>query len=314
VEASRGQDLATNSIAHPLIELRELRYFAALADELHFGRAAERLHISQPPLSQTIANLERKLGTKLLERTSRQARLTSAGAVLREHALQVLADADRAVEATREAAVAESRTLRIAAAVPVREALLPQLADRLGDRFPSLSLEVTEELANDAIASVLHGGADLGLAVCPVKTNGVASHRMREEQPVALVHHQNPLVSKESITMEELALLPLILWTREESAGAYDLVLSLFHGRPPSSLTVLDRFDGAWWSEMVAGAYTIVPAGAATTPDYRKVPIANAESAFATDVLWSEQAPPPLLPALLEAIDELAEAQGWLAR
>jgi DNA-binding transcriptional LysR family regulator len=107
VEASRGQDLATNSIAHPLIELRELRYFAALADELHFGRAAERLHISQPPLSQTIANLERKLGTKLLERTSRQARLTSAGAVLREHALQVLADADRAVEATREAAVAE---------------------------------------------------------------------------------------------------------------------------------------------------------------------------------------------------------------
>src|SRR6478609_6399108 len=113
VGVTSGQERAVNSTGHTLIELRELRYFAALADELHFGRAAERLHISQPPLSQTIANLERKLGTKLLERTSRQARLTSAGAVLREHALQVLADADRAVEATREAAVAESRTLRI---------------------------------------------------------------------------------------------------------------------------------------------------------------------------------------------------------
>src|SRR6478672_695936 len=125
--------------------------------------------------------------------------------------------------------------------------------DARGDRFPSLSLEVTEELANDVIASVLHGNADLGLAVCPVTTNGVASHRVREEEPVALVHHLNPLVAKESITMEELALLPLILWTRDESAGAYDFVLSLFHGRPPSSLTVLDRFDGAWWSQMVAG-------------------------------------------------------------
>jgi DNA-binding transcriptional LysR family regulator len=297
-----------------MVELRELRYFAALADELHFGRAAERLHISQPPLSQTIANLERKLGTKLLERTSRQARLTLAGAVLREHALQMLADVERAVDATREAALAESRTLRIAAAVPVRETLMPQLAHRLTDRFPGLALELTEELANDVIASVLHGNADLGLAVCPAATGGVASHTVREEQPVALVHHENPIGERESITIDELARLPLILWTRDESAGAHDFVVSLFDGAPPSSLTVLDRFDGAWWSEMVAGAYTIVPAGAATTPDYAKVPIANCESTFATHLIWSEQAPPPLLPALLEAIDDLAEAQGWVSR
>jgi DNA-binding transcriptional LysR family regulator len=312
VEATRSQEVAANSIAHPLIELRELRYFAALADELHFGRAAERLHISQPPLSQTIANLERKLGTKLLERTSRQARLTSAGAVLREHALRVLADVERAINATRDAALAESRTLRITAAVPVREALLPQLSHRLTDRFPSLVLEVTEELANHVIASVLHGNADLGLAVCPITTGGIATHRVREEEPVALVHHDNPLVGRDSITLEELATLPLILWPRDESAGAHDFVVSLFDGAPPSSLTVLDRFDGGWWSEMVGGAYTIVPAGAATTPDYRKVPIADSESTFATDLIWSEQAPPPLLPALLEAIDELAEAEGWL--
>jgi len=314
VEASRGLDHVPNSIAHPTIELRELRYFVALADELHFGRAAERLHISQPPLSQTIANLERKLGTKLLERTSRQARLTPAGAVLRERAIQVLADVEDAVNATRDAAVAESRTLRIAAAVPVHETLLPQLAHRLTQHFPKLLLDVSEELANEAIARVLHGDADLGLAVCPAATGGIVTHTVRREEPVALVHHDHPLVAKGSATLQELAKLPLLLWPREESAGSYDFVMSLFEGTPPPSLTVLDRFDGGWWREMVAGGYTIVPAGAPTSPDYAKVRIANTESTFATELLWSEQAPPPLLPALLEAIDELTEAQGWLSR
>jgi len=294
------------------VELRELRYFVVLARELHFGRAAELLHISQPPLSQAIANLERKVGTKLLERTSRQVRLTPAGAVLRDRVEHVLIDVDDAVVATRAAAAAEEATLRIVAGFPLRATMLPQIASALGTQFPELALDMTEESANDAVDRVRHGEADLGLAVCPAVDGRLATKTVRREPAVALVHRQNLFASRDSVTIDELAEHRLLLWPRERSAGSHDLVVSLFGPAAPASLAVHDRLDAAWWRELVAGAFTVVPTGAQMTPEYVTVPIADSPSDFVTDLVWSEHAPPPLLAALLDTIDELAQAEGWL--
>src|SRR5690349_11309916 len=97
----------------PLLEFRELRYFVVLCEELHFSRAADRLHISQSPLSQAIAQLERKLGTKLLDRSSRHVQLTDAGSVLLEHGRRLLREAEEAVGATRRAGAGEGGSIRL---------------------------------------------------------------------------------------------------------------------------------------------------------------------------------------------------------
>jgi DNA-binding transcriptional LysR family regulator len=312
VGVTSGQERAVNSTGHTLVELRELRYFGALAVELHFGRAAERLHISQPPLSQTIANLERKLGTKLLDRTSRQVRLTSAGAVLRDRALRVLSEVDAAVAATREAALAEATTLRLAVSAPVRETLVVQIADGLARRFPLLVLSVTEVAASELVEHVLHGEADIGLAVSPAERNGLLMRQLRRERPAALVHRGSPLASRTSISIAELARHPLLIWPREDDEGAHDLVVGLFDGAPPASTTELERYDRAWWSGLVDGGFAVVPAGISITSDFALVPIEDSPAEFVTEVVWSDYAAPPILPVLLDALDDVAEAHGWL--
>ena len=98
-----------------MLEVREARYFVAVAEELHFGRAAERLHMSQPPLSQTIKTLEQRLGTKLLTRTTRAVALTSAGEVLLEQCRRLVNMSDEAETATRDAASGQLGRLRIGA-------------------------------------------------------------------------------------------------------------------------------------------------------------------------------------------------------
>ena len=312
VEVTSGQERVVNSTGQPLVELRELRYFGVLADELHFGRAAARLHISQPPLSQTIANLERKLGTKLLDRTSRQVRLTSAGAVLRDHALRVLADADDAVAATRDAALAEATTLRVVVTSPVRETIVVQVADGLAARFPLLVLAIRETTSDALIHRVLHGKADIGLAVAPIPTNGLLTKELRRERPVALVHRDSALAAKRSVPIRELAEHHLLIWPREDYAGAHDVVVSLFERAAPLATIELERYDRGWWREMVAGGFAIVPEGFAVTPEFATVPIDDAEAEFVTEIAWSEYAPPPLLPVLLDALDDVSEAHGWL--
>jgi DNA-binding transcriptional LysR family regulator len=312
MQITSGQERAVNSTRQPLVELRELRYFGVLAEELHFGRAAARLHISQPPLSQTIANLERKLGTKLLDRTSRQVRLTSAGAVLRDHARRVLGDVDDAVAAARDAALAESTTLRIAIDSPMRETIVVQVADGLAKRFPLLVLAVTEAPEHVLIERVLHGEADVGLVVSPSPTNGLLTKELRRERPVALVHRDNELATRESVSTADLARHPLLVWSREQWPGAHDLVRGMFDGMPGVVTIELDRYDRGWWGRMVDGGFAIVPAGSPTTPEFVTVPIEDGETEFVTEIVWSEYAPPPTLPVLLDALDDVSEAHGWL--
>lgn len=113
------------------LEVRQLRYFVAVAEELHFGRAAERLGMAQPPLSRAIRGLERQLGVPLLERTTRQVRLTAAGEILLRDARAVLEGVAAAARRTREAG-RPSRRLRVALKADVDGGLLPQILDAYG--------------------------------------------------------------------------------------------------------------------------------------------------------------------------------------
>lgn len=293
------------------MELRELRYFTVLCEELHFGRAAERLHISQSPLSQAIAQLERKLGTRLLDRSSRHVHLTAAGAVLLHHARRLLAEAEDAAGATRRAGAGELGVLRIAVGPVPREAVLPALRHSLDDRLPGLTIEVMDLAGDDVVDAVLRGGAEVGLMLCPPTNNGIDERLLRRDTPVAVMRPSHPLASSESLTVAELAEHTLVLWPRAVSKGAHDVVLGMFHGHGPAATRVADGYSGAAWDAMHADGFAVVPASAAVSGDFVTVPISDGLAEFRMALVWSREAPPTVLPALLEAADAAAAENGW---
>ena len=151
------------------MELRHLRYFVAVAEERHFGRAAARLHMAQPPLSQQIRQLETELGLQLLRRTTRRVELTAAGEAYLVRARQIIAAVSSAAgEAQRVAAGLQGR-LVIGCVGSATYSLLPQLVRTLRDELPDVEVSVQGEmLAPDQVGALLAGRIDLGLLRPPV--------------------------------------------------------------------------------------------------------------------------------------------------
>lgn len=315
-EVNRGaalqtdRDLSKSTNGTPL-ELRELRYFAVLCEELHFGRAAERLHISQSPLSQAIAQLERKLGTRLLDRSSRHVQLTPAGGVLLHHARRLLRDAEAAVGATRRAAAGETGVLRIAAGPAARDGVLPALRHALDERLPALTVDVVEMSGDDVVEAVLRGAVDAGLMMCPPPHDGIQQKLLRRDVPVAVLRPAHPLADRDKVTVEELAEYRLVLRPRSVSRGAHDVIISMFHGHPPAATRVTEAYSGAAWDAMHADGFSIVAAAAAVSGDFITVPIDDGDAAFWMSLVWSRDAPPLVLQALLEAADAAVAANDW---
>lgn len=294
------------------VEFRELRYFTILCEELHFGRAAERLHISQSPLSQTIAQLERKLGTRLLDRSSRHVRLTPAGEVLLEHALRLLQELDDAVGATRRAGAGESGMLRIAVGPISRDTILPALRHELDDRFPNLAVEVVEEIGDALVDGLLHGASDVVLMLCPPLRKDAQIKCLRRDRPIAVVHHDHPLAKNDSVTLEELGRYTLVLSPRPFAKRAHDVVLTMFHGHTPAATRIADLNSGPFWDAMLAGGFAVLPSSAPFSGDFVALPISGTDAQFEISMVWSRQTPPALLPGLIEAADAAIEANGWL--
>jgi DNA-binding transcriptional LysR family regulator len=303
---------ATSSSAGPAVDLRELRYFVVVCEELHFGRAARRLHISQSPLSQTIAQLERKLGTRLLDRSNRHVELTAAGEVLAEHARRLLRQADDAVGATIRAGAGETGVLRVAAAPVAREAILPGLRHEFDERLPNLVVEVVEGEGDGMIDGLVQGASDLVLMLCPPVRDDVVIKPIRRDRPLAVVHRGHSLAGSASVSLDALAEHTHVLWPRQFARRSHDVVLAMFDGRSPVSARVVEASSGAFWQTMLGGGFSIVPSSAPIAGDFVGVPIDGTNWEFMLAMVWSRRTPPPVLPALIEAVDAASAANGWL--
>ena len=124
------------------MELRHLRYFVAVAEELHFGRAAQRLHMAQQPLSRQIRNLERELGVSLFHRTKRTVRLTEAGKAFWEEAKKTLTQAEKAIVVAQRVGRGEAGHLQIGFTGPVLNSILPTIIRQFQDRYPDIRLQL----------------------------------------------------------------------------------------------------------------------------------------------------------------------------
>ncbi|WP_028067537.1 LysR family transcriptional regulator [Solirubrobacter soli] len=207
------------------MELRHLRAFVAVAEERHFGRAADRLHMAQPPLSQQIRRLEAELGVELLHRTTRRVELAPAGEVLLDRARSILADADAAAEDARRAAGGEVGRLAIGFTGSATYALLPSLATALRDRLPGVELELRGELLTPAQVSGLHDETlDIALLRPPVRDRALALEVVRSEPLVAVLPERHPLAALDAVPVARLATEPFVSYPSHFRSTLHDAV------------------------------------------------------------------------------------------
>lgn len=187
------------------MELRHLRYFRAVAEELHFGRAAERLHIAQPPLSQQIRALERELGVSLLTRSTRKVELTPAGAAYLDRAVAILDAVDDATELAQRVAGGSAGRLVIGCVGSATYSLLPALVRALREALPGVDVNVRGEmLAPAQITALVSGEIDLALLRPPVQHPAVQVETIRRDRLLVALPDGHRLAASTGVSIAEL--------------------------------------------------------------------------------------------------------------
>ncbi len=214
------------------IELRQLRYFAAVADELHFGRAAAQLHMTQPPLSQAIRALEVQLGAALFDRNRRGVALTAAGHALLPEARRLLAQADQLPGLVQRAAVGATGQLTLAFVSSADYSVLPPFLRAYRAAYPHVQITLQEATSDRQLDDLQNGRIDAGLLIPPLPDKAkleldylpVLSEPLILAAPAGLPE----LRGKRAVNLRKLPPLPLIIFPRTISPGLYDAILAVF--------------------------------------------------------------------------------------
>ncbi|CNK94354.1 MULTISPECIES: LysR family transcriptional regulator [Yersinia] len=210
------------------IELRHLRYFIAVAEELHFGRAAERLRISQPPLSQQIQILEEQIGARLFARNNRNVSLTQAGELFLKESYQILAQVNTASEKAARLHRGESGELTIGftSSAPFISTVSKNLR-AFRQLHPQVHIKMQEVNTKQQIEPLLDGRLDLGVMRNTRLPDALQYRLLLREPLVAVVHKEHPLAALPSIKYHSLAEQPFVFFAREVGTALYDEILTL---------------------------------------------------------------------------------------
>jgi DNA-binding transcriptional LysR family regulator len=210
-----------------LIELRHLRYFTVVAEELHFSRAAGRLHIAQPPLSQQIRKLEEYIGHPLFIRNSRTVTLTQAGEMLLERSRYLLRRLEEDLETVRRVGRGEIGTLTVGFIGSAMLTALPTLIGSYRKRFPKIDLRLRELTTSSLVEAIRQGVVDLGFLRDAGPTEGLIVEQVVAERFVVALAEKHRLANRKKVSLAELKGEPLILFARELGALAWDKTISL---------------------------------------------------------------------------------------
>lgn len=244
------------------VELRHLRYFVAVAEELHFGRAALRLHLAQPPLSQQIRKLEEIVGHQLFTRTSRAVRLTAAGAILLDRARRTLRAVEQDLAEARSVGRGEIGSLRVGFIGSSMLTPLPAMLGRYRRRHPKADLQLREATSSQLMQSVLDGALDVAFLRDGGPLPGLDVEGLFSEPFVAVLPANHPLARRKTISASALREEPFVFFPLAAGRMAYEKTMSICqkHGfRPrvvqeaPQWLTVL-RLVGAGLGVSIAPA------------------------------------------------------------
>ena len=207
-------------------ELRHLKYFVAVAEELHFGRAAARLGIAQPPLSQQIQRLESQIGAQLFRRNRRHVELTASGALLLPEARSLLRHAEHVAQRVRQAERGDAGTVHLGFVSSAAHEVLPRLLRALRERAPGIVVEPDELATSEQIAALDDGSLDVGVVRVPLLAPGLAMHPLITEPLVAALPDFHPLAGRKRIALSALADEPFVLWARRHNHMFHDMVIA----------------------------------------------------------------------------------------
>lgn len=221
-----------------MFELSQLRCFVAVAEELHFGRAAMRLNMTQPPLSRQVQLLERILGVVLLDRTSRSVRLTPAGRSFLIEARRILRLAESASLATRRIASGEAGRVAIGFTAASGYSFLPKLVELARERLPTVDLALREMVTGEQIEALLTGRIDLGLIRPPLNRPEFDKLRVMTEPLVAALPAGDPRLDKAVVSLADFDALPMIMYAPEGAGYFHGMLSGLFDAAGVSPLQV----------------------------------------------------------------------------
>jgi DNA-binding transcriptional LysR family regulator len=302
-----------------MFDLRQLRYFVAVAEELSFTRAALRLHLSQPPLSQQIRSLEQDLGVQLLERTKRHVALTEPGRVFLEQARQILAKAEEARSQVVAAAAGYSGQLRLAYTVSVSfHPALPQTLLRFGQIAPNVRLKLSEMYTEPQFAALLSGEIDVGF----VRSEPSHAQDFRElrlsvvdREPLLLaLPSGHALASRSSLRLSEVATDDFVSQPRQLAATIFDrlAMLSTQAGFQPSIVQHAQQINGLLALVAAGLGLALVPASmrAVRLPGVSYVALEDADAYLLLAVACRANDHSPALQQFLATVAEATMAPG----
>lgn len=206
------------------MELRHLHSFLAISEELHFGRAAQRLHLAQPSLSQQLQRLEQSVGVQLVARSSHEVRLTPAGEAFYPEAKAVLAQVERASEAARQAAAGRTGTVRVGYNFPAGQGVLPRVLARVHTELPEVVVNPREMRTGPQTRALLDGDLDVGMIYGRPTEPSLGHRRLLRIPLVAIVGERHPWASLGQVPFAELASQQVLLFRRDQSPSMYDLI------------------------------------------------------------------------------------------
>ncbi|MEE4104435.1 LysR substrate-binding domain-containing protein [Pseudomonas viridiflava] len=212
------------------MELRHLRYFIAVAEELHFGRAAQVLGISQPPLSQQIQTLEQELGTRLFDRTNRRVELSESGRLFLDEARLVLAQVDKAADVARRAQLGQLGELKVGftSSAPLTSNI-PEAIFAFRQAYPQVHLDLTEMTSQQVAAGLEDKSIQVGIMRPLELPDSLDVFELLNEPLIAIMRADHPLAagSEDGIYMAALAAEPFVFFPRTYGSGIYGQILSL---------------------------------------------------------------------------------------
>src|SRR5262245_34505624 len=282
------------------IEDRELRSFLVLAEQLHFGKSADLLHVSQPALSKQIKGLEEKIGGRLLVRNPRDVRLTAAGVLVYEEARRIVRDLDALFQAAQSAVRGDAGRLRIAVGMATVHSLVPPLLRKFREAYPNVQVQVGDMSTPGQTDALLAGTIDVGFLRLPVRHPQWVARKVLEEH-LTIVASSN---FRGALTLAQLRQQPFIMLSREVSSTYHDHCIRLCGSAGFSPRIVQEARDSFTLLNLVRAGIGVglVPSSARQmrVTGVRFSDVRSREAAWDVGVAWNKLQESPLVRNFVE--------------
>lgn len=273
------------------MEFRHLRYFLAVADALHFTKAAEGLHVSQPALSAQVKQLEQEVGVPLFDRLGRSVHLTRAGMIFREHARRALREMELAQATIAQEEGLQRGQLTVGVVQTVNAYLVPEIVTRFSTKYPLVSLKLDELSGPDIEAGVENGALDMGIGFVPVTSERIENQPLFEEDFVLIASPGHRLAKRRQLSLsalaeESLILLPDIFCTRRLLNASFERV-----GAQPKIIVEMNSIEGILATVRTSKLATVLPRlslGGGRNNGLRGIPLKNPTPRRGVGLLWKK--------------------------